>query len=211
MPGVGKGDGLVDPTIVAIVPAKDRADSVGATVRALRTIDGVDRVVVVDDGSTDATTAEARAAGAEVLRLPANRGKSEAVAAGVAACPDADVFLLIDADVGATARAGAVLLAPVVAGEADLAVGVMPAEVGAGGLGTVKRLARAGIRRACGASLDAPLCGQRAVRAEYLRDLESVARFGLEVAMTIDAVRSGGDSCTGADRERTWSGRSGPG
>jgi hypothetical protein len=191
MPGVGKGDGLVDPTIVAIVPAKDRADSVGATVRALRTIDGVDRVVVVDDGSTDATTAEARAAGAEVLRLPANRGKSEAVAAGVAACPDADVFLLIDADVGATARAGAVLLAPVVAGEADLAVGVMPAEVGAGGLGTVKRLARAGIRRACGASLDAPLCGQRAVRAEYLRDLESVARFGLEVAMTIDAVRSG--------------------
>jgi hypothetical protein len=181
----------VDPTIVAIVPAKDRADSVGATVRALRGIDAVDRVVVVDDGSSDATTGEARAAGAEVLRLPVNRGKSEAVAAGVDACPEADVFLLIDADVGDTAGAGAVLLGPIVSGEADLVVGVMPAEVGRGGLGTVKRLARAGIRRACGLSVAAPLCGQRAVRAEHLRGLEPTARFGLEVGMTIDAVRAG--------------------
>ena len=39
--------------------------------------------------------------------------------------------------------------------------------------------------------MDAPLCGQRAVRADVLRGLDPVARFGLEVAMTIDAVRAG--------------------
>jgi glycosyl transferase family 2 len=177
--------------IVAIVPAKDRADSVGATVRALRAVRDVDRVLVVDDGSVDATAAEARAAGADVLRLPVNRGKSGAVAAGVAACPEADVLLLIDADVGASASAAACLLAPVVAGDADLVVGVMPGAGRAGGVGTVRRLARTGIRRACGATVDAPLCGQRAVRAAYLRDLDPGGRFGLEVAMTIDAVRSG--------------------
>jgi hypothetical protein len=177
--------------IVAIVPAKDRADSVGATVHALRGVGRVDRILVVDDGSTDATADAARAAGAEVLRLPVNQGKSAAVAAGVAACPDAQVFLLIDADVGDTAAAAACLLDPVLEGDADLVVGVMPGAARAGGLGSVKRLAGAGIRRACGMRVAAPLCGQRAVRADYLRGLDPVARFGLEVAMTIDAVRAG--------------------
>ena len=181
---------MTGPTIVAIVPAKDRADSVAATVRALRQIEQVDRVLVVDDGSVDATAAQARAAGAEVLRLPTNRGKGAAVAAGVSACPDSDVFVLIDADVGDTAAAAGRLLAPVLADDADLVVGVMPS-ARTGGLGTVRRLATAGIRRACGASVRAPLCGQRAVRARYLRNLAAVTRFGLEVAMTIDAVRAG--------------------
>ena len=176
--------------IVAIVPAKDRADSVGATVAALRTIGRVDRVLVVDDGSTDSTADAARAAGAEVLRLPANKGKSGAVAAGVAACPEATVFLLIDADVRTTATFADCLLDPVIDDDADLVVGVMPG-TRTGGLGSVKRLAGAGIRRACGIRVHAPLCGQRAVRADYLRRLEPVSRFGLEVAMTIDAVRAG--------------------
>jgi hypothetical protein len=177
--------------IVAIVPAKDRVDSVGATVRALRSLDRVDRVLVVDDGSVDATADAARTAGAEVLRLPVNRGKSAAVAAGVDACPEAEVFLLVDADVGDTATAAACLLDPVVDDRADLVVGVMPAAERRGGLGSVRRLAGAGIRRACGVRVEAPLCGQRAVRAAYLRALDPVSRFGLEVAMTIDAVRAG--------------------
>ncbi|HEY7072062.1 MAG TPA: hypothetical protein VH479_18185, partial [Acidimicrobiales bacterium] len=101
------------------------------------------------------------------------------------------IFLLIDADVGATASAAGCLLGPVVAGEADLVVGVMPAAAGRGGWGAVRRLAGLGIRRACGVRADAPLCGQRAVRAGYLRELDPVARFGLEVGMTIDAVRAG--------------------
>ena len=118
--------------IVAIVPAKDRADSVGATVHALRSVDGVDRVLVVDDGSADATAAAAAAAGADVLRLPDNRGKGGAVAAGVAACPDAEVFLLIDADLATTAAAADRLLDPVLAGDADLVIGVLPPAARAG-------------------------------------------------------------------------------
>ncbi|MGH9209714.1 MAG: glycosyltransferase, partial [Acidimicrobiales bacterium] len=124
--------------VVAIVPAKDRADSVGATVRALRGLPQVGRVLVVDDGSTDRTAAEALAAGAEVLRLPSNRGKSGAVAAGVAACPAADVFLLIDADLGGTAAAADRLLEPVLADQADLVVGVLPAGRRRSGLGSVR-------------------------------------------------------------------------
>ena len=178
-------------TVVAIVPAKDRADSVAETVTALRGVDGVDRVLVVDDGSTDDTTEVARAAGADVLRLDVNRGKGGAVAAGVAATPEAEVYLLLDADVASTAGLADALLAPVLADEADLVVGVLPSAGAKAGFGNIRRLAAAGIRRACGAEVRAPLSGQRAVRAGLLRSLHDAERFGLEVAMTIDAVRAG--------------------
>ena len=177
--------------VVALVPAKDRADSVAATVAALRQLPAVHRVLVVDDGSTDATAERARAAGAEVLRLARSRGKGGAVLAGVAAAPETDVFLLIDADLAATAVVADQLLAPVLSGQADMTVGVLPAAAGRGGFGLVRAFAAAGIRRACGRRTMAPLSGQRAVRADILRGLGDAPRFGLEVALTIHAVRAG--------------------
>ncbi|MGH9190495.1 MAG: hypothetical protein ACRD0Q_10760, partial [Acidimicrobiales bacterium] len=126
-------------------------------------------------------------AGAWVLVLPSNQGKGGAVAAGVAATPETDVYLLVDADVGATAAAAGALLGPVLRGEADMTVGVLPSAGGRGGLGMVRDLAAAGIRRATGSGVEAPLSGQRAVRASLLRDLVLAPRFGLETALTIDA------------------------
>ncbi|NLD78652.1 MAG: glycosyltransferase, partial [Acidimicrobiales bacterium] len=177
--------------VVAIVPAKDRADSVGATVRGLLGLDGLERVLVVDDGSSDDTAEEALKAGAEVLKLPENLGKGGAVAAAVAATPDAEAYLLIDADVGEYATEAGTLLAPLLEDRADLVIGVLPSPGSKGGFGNVRRFSRWGVRRACGLDTRAPLSGQRAVRAELLRGLESSNRFGLEVAMTIDSVRSG--------------------
>ncbi|HTR03225.1 MAG TPA: glycosyltransferase family 2 protein [Thermoanaerobaculia bacterium] len=66
---------------VALVPAYQAASTVGAVVRGLRP--RVDRVLVVDDGSTDATALEAERAGAEVLRLRVNGGKGAALRAGL--------------------------------------------------------------------------------------------------------------------------------
>ena len=178
-------------TVVAIVPAKDRADSIVATVAALASLDGVDRVVVVDDGSLDATGTLAAAAGATVVHLPVNRGKGGAVAMGIAAAPDADVYLLIDADLGDTAGLAERLLGPVLAGDADMTVAVLPSAGTKGGFGSVRKLAAEGIRRASGFEARAPLSGQRAVRGELLRSLPLAARFGLETALTIDARRAG--------------------
>lgn len=178
--------------VVAIVPAKDRADSVADTVAALLAIDRVDRVLVVDDGSSDATAERARAAGADVLCLGRNRGKGGAVLAGATAVPEATVFLLIDADLARTAAAADGLLDPVLAGDADLTIGVLPSAGSKGGFGTIRRLSAAGIRRASGLNTEAPLSGQRAIRADLLRGLVDAERFGLEVAMTIDVVRAGG-------------------
>ena len=181
------------PVVVALVPARDRAASVGATVAALWGVPGVAEVVVVDDGSTDGTTAAALAAGARVVALAANVGKGGAVRAGVAATPRADVYLLIDADLGDTASRAGDLLGPVLDGGADMAIAVLPAAGRRAGLGGVRRLAGAGIARATGGRFRprAPLSGQRALRAELLRSLPLAERFGLETALSIDAVRAG--------------------
>ena len=70
------------PGKLAIVPAYNEAGSVAPTVAEIRRwAPGFD-VLVVDDGSTDATGAHARAAGATVLRLPFNLGIGGAMQAG---------------------------------------------------------------------------------------------------------------------------------
>lgn len=71
------------PTSTAVViPAKDEAQRIEATVRAAAAIDRVDLVVVVDDGSSDATAALAQGAGALVVRHRRNRGKAAAMVTG---------------------------------------------------------------------------------------------------------------------------------
>jgi hypothetical protein len=68
--------------IAAVIPAYQAAPSVGAVVRGA--LAQVREVLVMDDGSTDATAEEARRAGARVVSLPSNRGKGAALAAAFA-------------------------------------------------------------------------------------------------------------------------------
>jgi hypothetical protein len=188
-------------TVLALVAAKDEAERVGATVRALRDLPGMAEVLVVSDGSTDATAARALGAGAHCLDLPRNIGKGGALNAGLAALmgrvaerlsPEPAVLLLADADLAETAGRLGRLLDPVLAGDADLAIADLPAQHGAGGFGVAMGLARRGIANATGRRMAEPLSGQRAVRWEALPALLPFAPgFGIEVAMTIDALRAG--------------------
>src|SRR3954453_22544557 len=70
------------PSCLAVVPAYNEAATVGGVVRQVRECRPDVDVLVVDDGSTDATAPEARAAGAAVARLPFNLGIGGAVQAG---------------------------------------------------------------------------------------------------------------------------------
>jgi glycosyltransferase involved in cell wall biosynthesis len=83
---------------VALVPAYQASATVGQVVRGL--LSQVGRVLVVDDGSTDATAAEASAAGAEVLTLRKNGGKGTALRAGLERllASDATHVAFVDAD-----------------------------------------------------------------------------------------------------------------
>ena len=174
---------------IALVAARDEEGRIGPCVRALRGI--AEEVVVVDDASADATTAEATEAGATVLRVERHLGKGAALEGALRRLGPADVWLLADGDLGETAKGLSVLLEVVGAGEADLAIAALP-PARAGGFGLVKRAAAHLIRIQTGFEASEPLSGQRALTAEAMDRVRPLADgFGVETAMTMDAVRAG--------------------
>lgn len=84
--------------VTAVIPCLNEAAAIGRVVRGVREF--VQDIVVVDDGSTDQTANEARAAGAEVLRHDHPQGKGAALAAGLAEAQarGADWVLAMDGD-----------------------------------------------------------------------------------------------------------------
>ncbi len=113
--------------IVFFMPAHNEEESVGACVqRTPATVLGHPvQVLVVDDGSTDTTAERARAAGAEVVSLPENRGLGAAVRVGLATAVDrgAAAVAFCDADGEYPPEELKTLVAPILAGEADYVAG----------------------------------------------------------------------------------------
>jgi glycosyltransferase involved in cell wall biosynthesis len=176
--------------VVAVIAARDEGATIAETVRAASALPGVVEVVVADDGSRDDTARNASAAGAVVLRTPRSAGKGGALEAAVGRTAPASIWLFLDGDLGRSAAGLAPVLDVVRAGRADVAIAVPP-PLG-GGFGIVRRFASAAIRALCGLATRAPLSGQRAVSDAALRRVRPFAAgFGVETAMTIDAVRAG--------------------
>jgi glycosyltransferase involved in cell wall biosynthesis len=110
---------------VAIVPAFNEEEAVTRVIEELRAFDPGLEIVVIDDGSTDRTAETARACGASVVRLPFNLGIGGAVQTGFRYAWEHgfDVAVRVDGDgQHDPAELGAVL-EPVLADEADIAVG----------------------------------------------------------------------------------------
>jgi glycosyltransferase involved in cell wall biosynthesis len=184
--------------LFAIVTAYNEAERIGATLAALAAAFPRARVFVADDGSSDATAQIADAAGAHVVRSERVIGKGGAATlAAEAALGEArrgargSTFLLCDGDLGDSARALAALTSAIERGEADVAVAVFSRRVG-GGFGLALGFARWAIHRRCGLRTVAPISGQRALSERALADVLPFAHgFGMELGMTIDAVRAG--------------------
>jgi glycosyltransferase involved in cell wall biosynthesis len=178
-----------------IVAARNEAARIGDTVRALRGTFPNAAIWVADDASGDGTAERAMAAGARVVSRGRPHGKGANVTAAARAAlseePGPELVLLCDGDLGDSAARLAPLVEAVQAQECDLAVASFSRRAG-GGFGLALGFAGWAIRRLCGFRAEAPISGQRAMRAEVLREaLPFAPGFGMELGMTVDAVRAG--------------------
>lgn len=163
-------------TVCAVVPAYNEAERIASVLDTLVASPSVDRILVVDDGSSDGTADVVRAHPAtgkqlSVLSQP-NGGKGAAMRHGAEEVSDADVLLFFDADlIGLTVAHVEALLAPVLAGTHPMALGVF----------------RGGNFWTTLAQKLAPnISGQRAIERELFLCIPNLAeaRYGVELAIT---------------------------
>ncbi|HEY0213151.1 MAG TPA: glycosyltransferase [Paenirhodobacter sp.] len=161
-----------------VIPAYNEAPRIAAVLQSVIGHPAIDEVIVVDDGSSDATAEiVAGIAGARLIRMAQNAGKSRAVATGIEAA-QGDLILLLDSDlIGLSGADLNALIAPVRAGRADVAISL--------------RGNAPGLWRAIGLDY---ISGERVVSKALLGPIEALRRlprFGLEVYMNRRILAAG--------------------
>lgn len=170
--------------VACVIPAYNESGRVGNVLASLRSIDRLDNIIVVDDGSVDGTLGDARAAATldprvRVLHNDRNRGKGAAVRAGLSAAAGAGAILLLDADLEGFGPAHIEdLVEPVLADQAEMTLGLF-----IGGKWTTDMSHR----------LTPWLSGQRCLRSELLHRIDWAAAegYGIETALTVAALQYG--------------------
>ncbi len=179
--------------IAVIIPTLDEEASIDAVVRAVPR-ELVGRIIVADSGSTDATAAHARSAGADVI--DAGRGYGRACLAAAQAAEGADILVYMDGD-GADDPAGiAALLGPIRSGDFDFVIGSrLRGEREPGSMSwhqvAAGLLAGFGMRMLYGVRYT-DMCAFRAIRRDRLLALGMAEMtYGWNIEMQMRAARAG--------------------
>ena len=181
------------PRTALIIPTLNEADAIGAVVGEIpRGL--IDRIIVADGGSSDATAERARLAGAEVIQ--AGHGYGRACLAAALAAGDAQILVYMDGDGADDPRAIERLLQPIAAGTKDFVLGSRVRGAQArGSMGWHQRIAGAGLglalRLAYGVRFT-DMCALRAIRRDALLSLGMTEMtYGWNLEMQMRAARRG--------------------
>ena len=185
----------MQPQVIAVIPALNEEAAIGRVVRSLPR-DLLTQVIVVDNGSTDDTATVAWEAGAVVVTEP-ERGYGAACAAGVALARrlGVAVIVLLDGDASDVPGDLPAILAPVLAGDADMVMGSRArGSIEPGALPPQQRFGNwlaARILRRYGLAIT-DLGPFRAIRADALATLDLQERtYGWSTEMLVKAARAG--------------------
>jgi len=178
----------------AVIPAFGEEKHIGGVAR--RTRAKLEHVLVVDDGSSDATAARAREAGAEVIVHPENRGKGEAIKTGLRHWLDrqCDYVIILDADGQHLPEEIDRFIDLTSTSDAQMFVGTRMSNLA--DMPLVRRLVNRymsnKISRVCGQDIPDTQCGFRMLHRELIPDvLGGANRFDYETEMLIIASRKG--------------------
>lgn len=182
--------------LIIQVPCLNEAPRIAQVIAALpTTLPGINEVavLVIDDGSTDGTVEAAQSAGVDYLvRFPHNRGLSVAFQAGLQAALRAGADIVVNTDADSQYDPGSIpdLIAPILAGDADIVVGDRRPHENLEFSWVKRRLQRFGSRvvALAGArgAVDAT-SGFRAYTREAARELVVVNRYTYTIESTIQA------------------------
>jgi glycosyltransferase involved in cell wall biosynthesis len=182
--------------LIIQIPCLNEEATLPATIADLpRELDGIETIelLVIDDGSTDRTVEVARAAGVEhIVRLTNNKGLAAGFQAGLDACLKlgADIVVNTDADNQYQGADVAKLVAPILAGEADMVVGdrqVGQIEHFSGSKKGLQRLGSWVVRRLSGTEITDTTSGFRAYNREAALQLSVVDNFTYTLESLIQA------------------------
>ena len=182
--------------LIIQIPCLNEEQTLPATIADLpRQVEGIDEIelLVIDDGSTDRTVEVARANGVDhIVRLTNNKGLAAGFQAGLDACLKlgADVVVNTDADNQYRGEDVAKLVAPIVAGEADMVVGdrqVGQIEHFSGAKKGLQRLGSWVVRRLSGTAVTDATSGFRAYNREAALQLLVVDNFTYTLESLIQA------------------------
>lgn len=90
-------ENYLPPKVSVVIPAKNEAESIGTVVEQLVGMECVDEVIVVNDGSTDATGEIAEKSGAAVIHHPYSKGNGASIKAGARKARN-DILMFMDGD-----------------------------------------------------------------------------------------------------------------
>lgn len=181
----------MESRVDVIIPAYNECDRIENTVEAIKCIENVGKIIVVDDASTDGTADIVEKLDVTLVRMKQNGGKGKAIREGLRLLEN-EAVALIDGDLGSSARELSKLMLPVLEGDADFTIAKFGKAKKKGGFGLVKQLAKKGVYFYTKQEIDTTLSGQRVYRREVVDSISYIPdRFGIEVAMTVEALRQG--------------------
>ena len=177
-------------TVSAIIPAYNEEANIVQTIKALKKLDLINEIIVVDDSSKDNTLSLALKENVRVIGKKTNKGKGHSLRIGYSYCRG-DIVLFVDADLKDTACECKKLLIPILDNKGDVTIARFPDNGNRDGFGLVKKFAQFLVKRHTGKHIESVLSGQRAFKRLVLEDIGiSYNRFGVEVGMTIDIINN---------------------
>lgn len=174
-----------------IIPAYNEQFRILHTLKGLRGIDGINEIIVVDDGSTDLTYQLLKdLKDITLIHIEKNKGKGNAVKSALNHV-NSSLVAILDADLCESSSEVGRLIEYIKPGEKMIIIGRLPTPRKKGGFGIVRKVSESGFYALTSRRVGSLLSGQRILPLCFLKSIDIPDGFAFEFKITLEGVRQG--------------------